>query len=85
MQNLNVQLWGGELCSYRSLGGLTLCVQNQVKHRFMAQEIQVLLRARMCVHACIKMYIYMNIKKLNGNSNSIYIIDFITMAFSSNK
>jgi hypothetical protein len=33
----------------------------------------------------IKLYIYMNIKKLNGNSNSIYIIDFITMAFSSNK
>jgi hypothetical protein len=38
-----------------------------------------------CTHACIKLYIYMNTKKLNVNSNSIYIIDFITMAFSSNK
>jgi hypothetical protein len=38
-----------------------------------------------CAHACINLYTYMNIKKVNGNSNSIYIIDFTTMAFSSNK
>jgi hypothetical protein len=81
-----------------------LCAQNQVKHRFMAQEIQASVCLCVCVcalmptrtrtgkvcicayaYACIKLYIYMNIKKLNGNSNSIYIIDFITMAFSSNK
>jgi len=24
-----------------------------------------------CAHACIKLYIYKNVKKLNGNSNSI--------------
>ena len=34
-------------------------------------------------HACIKLHNYKNIKKLN--SNDMYIIDFITMAFCTDK